>query len=199
MNSAARTGMAFHGVPTLIVRTILALLLLAGIGWWWTGPSSDELVVYPARCTNGVQILPLHLALRGKSFDEGFKKYQADRANCQIHTLNRTVYKLNKARGEVYYLGLFATERLVDCSIFSRTDWTCSYPDGSGKVVIIDGLKAIHRDDVKDPRNPDDLTLRNVLQFFSLRRWQWWTVVLLRWIGAGPGAWLIPEQHEYTN
>ncbi len=35
--------MAFEGVPDLMVQTILALLLLSGIGWWWTGPSSDEL------------------------------------------------------------------------------------------------------------------------------------------------------------
>ena len=189
MNSAARTGMAFHGVPGMIVRTILALLLLAGIGWWWTGPSSDELVVYPARCTNGVQILPLNLALRGKSFDEGFKKYQADRANCQIHTLNRTVYKLNKARGEVYYLRIDGPQRLVDCSIFSRTDWTCSYPDGSGPVVIIDGLEAIHADDVNQ---------YGPLLSFSLRRWQWWAASLSYLIGypLPRGAWLIPEQHQ---
>ena len=35
--------------------------------------------------------------------------------------------------------------------------------------------------------------------FFSLRRWQWWTVILLWWIGDPRGAWLIPEQHEYIN
>ena len=185
MNSAARTGMAFHVVSSLMVHIILALLLLAGIGWWWTGPSSDELVVYSARCTNGIQILPRSLALRGKSFDEGFKKYQADRANCEILNRSQTVYKLNKARGEVYYLRIDGPQRLVDCSIFSRTDWACSFTDGSGPVVMIDGLRAIHADDVK-------------WGFFYLRRWQWWTVVLLGWIGDDPprGAWLIPEQHQ---
>ena len=178
--------MAFHGVPSLIVRTILALLLLAGIGWWWTGPSSDELVVYAATCTNRVQILPPSLALRLQSFDQDFKKYHADRANCQILPLNRTVYKLNKARGEVYYLS-GQTRRLVDCLIFSRTDWACSYPDGSGKVVIIEGLRAIHADVVNDP----------LPNHFSLRRWQWWGAELYYWIGRPRGAWLIPEQHQY--
>jgi len=172
----------------LIVRTILALLaflLLAGISWWWTGPSSDELVVYSARCANGVQILPRTLALRSESFEQDFKKYWADRWSCKILPWNRTVYKLNKARGEVYSTGLGGAERLVDCAIFSRTDWACSYPDGSGRVVIIDGLRAIRADDV------------NVNDFFSLRRWQWWGATLYEWIGQPRGAWLIPEQHEY--
>ena len=184
-----------------MLRTILLatpiVVLLAGFGWWWTGPSSDELVVYPAACTNGIKILPPSLALRGESFDallsgesEGWKKYQADRANCRILHYPPTVYKLNEARGEVYYLSwIDGPQRLVDCSIFSRTDWACSYPDGSGKVVIIDGLKAIHADDVNNPLHTR----------FSLRRWQWWTVVLLRRIGDARGPWLIPEQHEYIN
>ncbi len=178
-----------------MARTILTLLLLAGIVWWWTGPSSDELRTYPASCANGISILPPSLALQDESFgamvsgeSEGYKKYQADRANCVILHHSPKVYKINKARAEVYYSSkLDGAKRLVDCSIFSRTDWACSYPDGSGKLVIIDGLKAIHADDV-DNAYP---------QRFSLRRWQWWTVVLLWWIGDPRGAWLIPEQHEY--
>lgn len=165
---------------------ILALLLLAGFGWWWTGPSSDELVVYPAMCSGGGPVLPLSLATRSESFEQDFKKYQADRANCVILPLSPTVYKLNKARGEVYYTLLGKVERLVDCAIFSRTEWACSYPDGSGKVVIIDGLRAIHTDHVSRPGGV----------LFSLRRWQWWGVTLYWWIGRPRGAWLIPEQHR---
>ena len=134
------------------VLTILALLLLAATGWWWTGPSSDELIVYPARCTNLIQILPFSLAMQ---FGESFEKIRADRENCVILDNSPTVYKLNKTRGEVYYAGhLDQPRRLINCSILSRTDWTCSYSDGSGKVVIIDGLRAIHRDDVKRPAKP---------------------------------------------
>ena len=162
---------------------ILVLLLLAGFGWWWTGPSSDELVVYPAMCTDNRPILPRSLAVRSGSFDKDFKKYKSDRANCEILPLNRTVYKLNKARGEVYYTGLAGASRLVDCAIFSRTDWACSYPDGSGKVVIIDGLKAIRTEDVNMGS-----------KFFYLRRWQWWGAKMYQWIGQPRGAWLIPEQ-----
>ncbi len=162
--------------------------MLAALGWWWTGPSSDELVVYPATCTDGRPILPRSLAMQSESFEQDFKKYRADRANCEILPLNRTVHKLNKARGEVYYSGVVnKAERLVDCAIISRTEWTCSYPDGSGKVVIIDGLRAIHADYVNRP----------VGVHFSLRRWQWWGVTLYWWIGRPRGAWLIPEQHEY--
>ena len=176
------------GGQGLIVRTILVLLLLVGIGWWWTGLSSDELVTYRASCTNEIHILPRSLAMRGKPFEQAFKKYRADRTNCGILLLGRTVYKLNKARGEVYYTSnLSGTQRLVDCAIFSRTDWACSYPDGSGKVVIIDGLRAIHADDVNWLGGPH----------FSLRRWQWWGAKFYWWIGQPRGAWLIPEQHEY--
>ena len=161
--------------------------MLAALGWWWTGPSSDELVVYPATCANDRPILPRSLVMRSQSLEKDIKKYQADRANCVILPLNPTVYKLNKARGEVYYTSLGEAKRFADCAIFSRTDWACSYPDGSGKVVIIDGLKAIHADDVGRPMGAH----------FSLRRWQWWGVTLYWWIGRPRGAWLIPEQHEY--
>ena len=165
-----------------------AALLLAGFGWWWAGPSSDELVIYPATCTNNRPILPSSLALRFGSIEQDFKKYQADRSNCIILNAGRTVYKLNKARGEVYYTSnLVGTSRLVECAIFNRTEWTCSYPDGSGKVVIIDGLRAIHAEDVNRPGGVH----------FSLRRWQWWAVTFYWWIGKPRGAWLIPEQHRY--
>lgn len=131
--------------------------------------------------------------MRGEYSDEGFKEYQADRANCKILQHSPNVYKLNKARGEVYYLSwIDGPKRLINCSIFSRTDWACSYPDGSGKIVIIDGLKAIHPVDVEKP-----VLGSTALQRFSLRRWQWWTVVLLWWIGDPRGAWLIPEQPYY--
>ncbi len=166
---------------------ILALLLLAGFGWWWTGPSSDELVVYQATCAGGGPVLPLSLAMQSKSYQQDFKKYQADRANCVILPLDPTVYKLNKARGEVYYTLLGEATRLADCAIFSRTEWACPYPDGIGKVVIIDGLQAIHADDVSRPGGVQ----------FSLRRWQWWAVTLTWQIGQPRGAWLIPEQHRY--
>ena len=132
-----------------MVGIIFVLLMLAALGWWWTGPSSDELVVYPATCANDRPILPLSLVMRrSQSFEKDFEKYDADRANCLINPRGRTVYKINETRGEVYYKLLNQVERLVDCAIFSRTEWTCSYPDGSGKVVIIDGLRAIHADDV---------------------------------------------------
>ncbi len=137
----------------------------------------------------GCPVLPLSIATRSESFEQDFKKYQADRANCVILPLNPTVYKLNKARGEVYYTGLAGASRLVDCAIFSRTDWACSFPDGSGKVVIIDGLQAIHADEVSS-RSPGRV-------HFSLRRWQWWGVTLYWWIDRPRGAWLIPEQREY--
>jgi len=169
-------------------RTILTLMLLGWIVWWWTGPSSDELVVYTASCTNGITILPSSLAIRTETFDEDFKKYRADRANCKILPYSPTTYKLNESRGEVYFnTDMLGTQRLVDCSIFSRTDWACSYADGIGGVVIIDGLRAIHASDKNLPGGIH----------FSLHRWQWWVTKLYWWIGKPHGSWLIPEQQEY--
>ena len=171
-----------------MIQIMVVVLLLAGLGWWWSGPSSDELVLYAARCADGISILPPTLAMRTETFERDFEKYQQDRANCVILPANRTVYKLNNARAEVYYIGLSGPRRLVDCAIFSRTDWACSYPDGSGRVVVMDGLGAIHADDVNRA---------GAFLGFYLRRWQWWGATLWWWVGRPQGAWLIPEQHEY--
>ena len=172
-----------------MIQITVVVLLLVGLGWWWSGPSSDELVVYSARCLDGTPILPPTLAMRTETFERDFEKYEQDRANCVIIPGNRTVYKLNNARAEVYYIGLSGPQRLVDCAIFSRTDWACSYPDGSGRVVTIDGLEAIHADDVKK--------LGPALSFYQ-RRWQWWVARLWSLVGRPQGAWLIPEQREYV-
>lgn len=169
---------AFIQGAAQVCQTLLVLLVFVAIGWWWTGPSSKQLVVYPAKCSTGIKILPM-------SFSVSFKKYRTDRADCRIIQLNPTTYRLNKTKGEVYYQGVFDTpERLVDCAIISRTDWACSYSDHNSRLVIIDGLIAMYHD--------------QHYYSFSLRRWQWWTVVLLRLIDVEPqGEWLIPEQHEY--
>ena len=167
---------------------VAIVLVLAGlVGWWWSGPASDELVLYPARCFGGTPILPPALTgtreLDLEKVQQDEEKYRHDRANCVINPYVPEVFKINEARGEVYYKGLGGNERLVDCAIFSRTDWTCWYPDGSGKVVIIDGLRAISEKDL--PYSPR----------FYVRRWQSWTARLLLWLGGKPkGAWLIPEQ-----
>jgi hypothetical protein len=172
-----------------MIQMMMVVLVLAGLGWWWSGPSSDELVVYSARCLDGTPILPPTLVIRTETFEQDFQKYQKDRENCVIVPGSRTVYKLNNARAEVYYIGLLSEpRRLVDCAIFSRTDWACSYPDGSGRVVVIDGLEAIHADDVKpEPRTS-----------FYQRRWQWWVARLWSLVGRPQGAWLIPEQRVYV-
>lgn len=167
------------------------ILVLAWLGWWWSGPSVDELVLYPAQCVDGTPIIPPALATT--EFDLGkirqeHKKHQQDRANCVIDPYVPEVFKLNEARGEVYYTGWGGTKKLVDCAIFSRTDWTCSYPDGSGKVVIIDGLQAISEKDLHRLGGP----------LFYMRRWQSWIARLSRRFGGQPtGAWLIPEQQVY--
>jgi hypothetical protein len=159
-----------------------AVLLLAKLLWWWSGPAPDELVEYSSFCLRGGQILPLGLATRTTTFEENFKRYEENRANCLIVPMRRTTYKLNMARAEVYYMTLGGPERLVDCKIFDRTDWVCSYPDGSGSIVMIDGLRAISADD-------NDI-------YFYQRRWQWWLATLWSWVGRPQGAWMIPEQHE---
>lgn len=174
-----------------MIRALVVLSIL-GLGWWWSGPSSDEFVAYPAFCINGISILPRELSLRTETpetFERDYKKYREDRANCVIVPGNRTVYKLNSARAEAYYVtGDFDTPgRLVNCAIVSRTNWICSYPDRSGKIAVTNGLRAIHIDELKQPAP----------HFFYQRRWQWWAAALYYWVGQPRGAWLIPEQHVY--
>lgn len=166
----------------MVLGIFLCLVFFAPLVWWWEGPSSDELVVYPATCSNQIKILPLEAFLHlGMPLDQASKKYDADRANCRILLLSRYTYKINRARGEVYFKSLVRTKRLVDCAIFSREDWTCSYRDGSGKVVIKDGLLVIQKHQLEVNR-------------FYLRRWQWWFAKLYNWIDRPQGTWLIPEQ-----
>ena len=105
---------------------LVLLLVLAGLGWWWSGPASDELVLYPAQCADGTPIIPLVLAMPlgtfGAQFEQYHEKHQQDRANCVIDPHVPDVFKLNETRGEVYYkYRVGETQRLVDCAIFSRT------------------------------------------------------------------------------
>jgi hypothetical protein len=104
-------------------------LVLAGLGWWWSGPASDGLVLYPARCVSGTPILPFELTgtreLDLEKVRQDEEKYRQDRANCVIDPYPAEAFKINPARGEVYYKGFVGTARLVDCAIFSRTDWSC--------------------------------------------------------------------------
>ena len=171
-------------------KSYFFVFLIAGAAvWWWlSGPDSDELVIYPANCANEVKVLPLSmLKQKGESHAERISRYKAARWTCVILPLNRTVYRLNKMRGEAYYTSSWTgAERLVDCIIFSRTNWTCSYPGGIGKVVIIDGLRAIHQEELGFV----------VKAQFSLRRWQWWAAKLYWMVGKPQGSCLIPEQTE---
>lgn len=59
-------GVAQAGITTLV------LLWFAGIGWWWTGPDSNEVAIYSATCaldgSQAIQILPESLAIEEQPF-----------------------------------------------------------------------------------------------------------------------------------
>jgi hypothetical protein len=180
------------------MRAVAAwVLVLVGLVWLW-GPFeifSDGIIGYPAYCTNGQKILPVVLAMEHYGQSDYFKRMQEAERTCEISTLNRTTYKINTARGEVYYknidVGDIPVDKLINCAILSRTDWTCEYPGGGPKVQFIDGLQAIRKEDAG--AKP---------QFFYMRRWQWWTARLISFFGYNSGLydghvrspWLIPEQ-----
>jgi hypothetical protein len=87
---------------------------------------SDELISYPVKCYDDPPSIP----------------------DCdKLYTLNRTHYEINKAVNEVSYVSLndsvLGVRKLIRCAILDRENWTCSYPDASGTVQVIDGLKLI--------------------------------------------------------
>jgi hypothetical protein len=159
---------------------------------------SNEITSYPAMCSNDQKILPWGLARKhyGDIMEVSNRMRDAER-NCSIITLNRSTFMINMARGEVYYKNIDysadigGVQKLVSCAILSRTDWTCEYPDGSGKIEFIGGLQAIHGSDAA-----------LAPEFFYMRRSQWWTARLVRAFGYQSGlyrgpvrsSWLIPEQ-----
>lgn len=151
------------------------------VGWWWSGPSSDETTVYTATCANGLKIRPSLHVINTETFDRDYAKYREDRANCVIVPMSVTVYTVNVNRGEVYY-SLGGARRLVNCAIVSSNDWRCAYPDGSGYVTVVDGLQAQERSDDG--------------YWFSIRRWQYWYATIYGFFGTRglTGEWLIPEQ-----
>lgn len=164
---------------TVFIGFVLGLFV---IGWWWSAPSSDETTAYTAACANGLKMRPSLHAINTKTFDRDYTKYREDRANCVILPMSVTVYTVNVARGEVYYSSGGGARRLVDCAIVSSNDWRCAYPDGSGYVTVVGGLKAQGRSDDG--------------YWFSIRRWQY-SYATIYWflLSVGPrGAWLIPEQ-----
>jgi hypothetical protein len=152
------------------------------IGWWWSGPSSDETIVYTAACANGLKMRPSLHAINTETFDRDYTTHRKDRANCVILPMSVTVYTVNVTRGEVYYSSGGGGRRLVDCAIVSSNDWRCAYPDGSGYVTVVDGLKAQDRSDGG--------------YMFSIRRWQYWYATMHGFFSTGglTGEWLIPEQ-----
>lgn len=169
-----------------MIQIMVVLVVLAGFGWWWSGPGSDESVLYPAHCKGGELILPLTTLAPNAGDSE---KFLLSRANCVIVTHEPTVYKLNNARTEAYYsIGAGPPGRLIHCMILSRTDWACSYPAGGAKVVVNDGLRAIRTDGATPLTN----------DVFYQRRWQWWIATLWAGLGGEPkGTWMIPEQKAY--
>ena len=180
------------------MRVVIALIVvIGGLVWLWEPFESfrDEITSYPAYCSNGLKILPIGLAFEpnGSAADVS-KKMREAASNCEIITANRTTYRTNSARGEVYYKNIdfdVGVYKLINCAILSRTDWKCEYPDGSGKVEFNGGLEAIKKEDAA--ATP---------AFFYMRRWQWWTARLVSLVGYNSGlhtgpvrsSWLIPEQ-----
>src|SRR5258706_8940336 len=126
---------------------LFALGVILGLVWLWDPLEflTNEITSYPALCFPNL-------------------------ADCNLTPLkSRTSYKIDAAHGEVHYRDLdsagAAVQKLTNCAIWSRTDWSCNDPtDGSAKVQFIDGIKALNK--AESMFGP----------FFYLRRWQWWTI-----------------------
>jgi len=124
---------------------LIAVAIAVGAAWAFDWALfSDEITLYPARCADS-----------NTPFDE-----------CKnVITLNRSTYKLNRQRAEAIYW--YETswgddlKKLVDCKIRNRKNWNCSFPDGSGKIVVRNG-KGVET-------NPEARRLKHGY----VRRWQW--------------------------
>jgi hypothetical protein len=103
------------------------------------------------------------------------------------HPLARTTYRVRPSSGEVVYWmkgdDLGTPRRLSNCSIWDSENWQCEYEDGSGPVVMFNGLLA----KVKGA-NP---------AMVSLRWWQWHALDLTNTVGGSLRDWpalLTPDQ-----
>jgi hypothetical protein len=90
------------------------------------------------------------------------RPYVNGRCNGYEVTGNLTKYRINRARAEVVSLtgvGYAIPITLINCSIMDKKNWECSYQDGSGTVIMVDGLQ----------QNPDP-------NHRYVRRWDYYIV-----------------------
>ena len=174
-----------------MLRILVGLILVISIGWWATGSPSDETTVYRASCTNGIKVKPYGYGQKfGFPSDADFKKIWDAKKECRVLAYSSTTYKLNKVKGEVYYLSLDTPMRIENCAIIDNENWSCEYSDGSRRVIM-DGLVGWN----------SDVSSNSWTNTFSLHRWQWWYVTLY-WLvmSEGPQArWLVPDQKMYIQ
>lgn len=161
------------------MKIILIISIIAVIGWWLTEPANDEITIYSATCTNGI-IIQSNIPL--DNFAYHYQKHRDNLKTCVILPLTPMSYKINFYKAEIYYTyGFGGPRRYVNCAILNSKNWRCPFEDGSGDIVVINGLKA--RDEEME-------------RHFSLYRWKYWyTTIYWFLVGGGPqGAWLIPDQ-----
>ena len=135
----------------------LALLLGAGFLFFDWGFLHGEVTTYPTMCLEETRKPP----------------------DCALMQLNRTTYRIDRQHKEVVYWLEHSVLRdelrkLDNCVIKDRTNWTCSFPDRSGKVHVRDGLET--------PYSERDA---------YVRKWQWYW---LSYVGPTPFGWTLPEQ-----
>lgn len=75
-----------------------------------------------------------------------------EKGNCPgtLGTARMTAYKVFEDRQEVIYWrhGLDETPRkMANCAVRNKNNWACTYSDGSGPVVMIDGIRNSEPDD----------------------------------------------------
>src|SRR5438045_3770202 len=176
-------GLEFDGMGFAALNPSYALSLPSGVksGHWgaedggdclacrnWIGDMdmapfegawSDEVTAYSASCINDVRILPRGTWIMNNpsSFDYEKAMREAEQ-KCEITANSPVIYEVNAWRGEVYCKGLSGVQKLVNCAIHSRLDWSCEYEDYrkgvyrdsnySGKVVMMDGMLTLYEKEI---------------------------------------------------
>ena len=166
----------------LAVVLVLPALTLASCD----SPLSDTVTLYPAACANHVEIIP-----RQKRSHEADL---ASRHGCEIVPFERKTYRVNLARGEIYYVFNTFPLRLLDCAIMDNENWSCRDPEDGGRYAVLDGLRAYSQLDV------EQASRFNYTLVFYLRGWQWWSLKLLGMFRSTVHApWLIPAQNPVIS
>lgn len=103
-------------VAGLIIVLLLLFAFIKFIDW---GFFKSEITAYPVQCKHTVEL---------------------NQCEQPEYTLRKTTYKVSSDRQEVlYWTEDFDTQKLTNCAVRDKKNWSCEYNDKSSKFGFTDG------------------------------------------------------------